>query len=124
MWRMKKQKPETFVAGGESFGQRLCRIRKMRDMTQQELADLSGISKRALCSYECDQREAPSHNLPAISEHLGVTVDELLGLKPIEDRPQLKVTRRWLQKFLQIDQLTERKQRAIMQVLDMALKTT
>ena len=91
MWPMKKQKLEMFVASGESFGQRLCRIRKMRDMTQRELADLSGISKRALCSYECDQREAPSHNLPAIAEHLGVTVDELLGLKPIEDRPQLKV---------------------------------
>jgi transcriptional regulator with XRE-family HTH domain len=124
MWPMKKQKPETFVAGGETFGQRLCRIRKMRDMTQREVAELSGISKRALCSYECDQREVPSHNLPAIAEHLGVTVDELLGLKPIEERPQLKVSRRWLQKFEQIDRLTERKQRAIMQVLDMALKTT
>jgi transcriptional regulator with XRE-family HTH domain len=119
-----KESMAVFLADKESLGMRLRRLRVASDLSQCELASLTGVSPRALCSYEKDQREPPAHNLPVLARHLGVTVDELLGLRPVETRPPLRVSRRWLQKFELIDQLTERKQRAIMQVLDMALKTT
>lgn len=119
-----KKTNAVFVADGETLGERLCRLRKAQEMTQRELAELAGISTRALCSYERNQREPPAHNLPKLANALGASIDEVLGLRQVEDRPQGRISRRWLLKFQQIDQLTERKQRAIMQVLDMALEST
>jgi len=124
MWTMKSKNDHTvFHVHGESLGQRLCRLRQTQEMTQRDLAQMSGISTRALCSYERDQCEPPAHNLPKLADALGVSTDEILGLTPCtEVQKQGRISRRWSTKFEQIDQLTERKQRAIMQVLDMALQ--
>jgi len=108
---------------GQTFGQRLASLRQAQDFTQPELGLLVGLSPRALCSYERDQREPPAHVLPDLASHLNVTLDELMGVSEIRSEKQPTVSRRWLRKFEQIDKLTDRKQRAIMQVLDMALKS-
>jgi len=109
---------------GLTFGQRLARLRQAQDYTQPELGELVGVSSRALCSYERDQREPPAHVLPDMAKHLNVSLDELMGSEDIRSQKQPAISRRWVRKFEQIDQLTDRKQRAIMQVLDMALKST
>ena len=58
----------------------------------------------------------------SMAQHLGVSVDELLGLKPVRNRSTSAMERRWLRKFEGIRRLSGRKQRSIMQVLDMALE--
>ncbi len=109
---------------GQTFGQRLAGFRHAQDFTQPELGELVGVSSRALCSYERDQREPPAHVLPGLAKHLNVTLDELMGIEESRTKKQPAIARRWLRKFEHIERLTDRKQRAIMQVLDMALKST
>jgi len=38
----------------ETFGKRICRLRKQANMTQRELANLLGISEPAVCKWETD----------------------------------------------------------------------
>ena len=38
----------------ETFGKRICRLRKLANMTQRELANLLGISEPAVCKWETD----------------------------------------------------------------------
>lgn len=119
----KKTKKPIHEAHGETFGQRLCRLRKAQGMTQAELGAMVGVSTRALCSYERDQREPPAHLLPDLARQMGVSLDGLMGLEPLQSGREAPIARRWIRKFEQIEQLSDRKQRAIMQVLDMALTT-
>lgn len=70
------------------------KIRKLRQdkgMTQQELADLAGITKRAVASYETDGRKPHPSTLKRIARILGVTTSflkddalEIYELQPSE----------------------------------------
>ena len=119
----KSQRP-IWKVGEETFGWRLRRLRKQQELTQGELGELAQASTRAVCSYERDQREPPAHVLPLLAQALEVSLDELMGLSTMTKAEKTSISRRWLRKFEQIDSLTDRKQRAIMQVLDMALKSS
>lgn len=49
-------------------------------ITQQELAELSGITAMHISHFECGRRTPHIANLIVLSEVLGVTTDWLLGL--------------------------------------------
>lgn len=63
----------------ETFGQRLSRIRKERNLTQQEIADRFNISAQAVSKWENDITSPDLDSLVILSEMLQVSVDELLG---------------------------------------------
>lgn len=110
------------VSTRETLGERIRTLRKNQGLTQIELGELIGVTQRAMSSYERDEFEPAVHVLPKLAASLDVSTDYLLGLSA--DREKKKPTnRRWLKKLEQIEQLSERKQRAILQVLDMALKS-
>ena len=109
---------------GDTLGNRLRALRKTKGLTQSELGERVNVSTRALCSYETDQREPPAHLLPILAKNLDVSLDELMGLKTSNKKTQPKLQRRLTQRLEQIERLPQRKQRAILQVLDMALKTS
>jgi transcriptional regulator with XRE-family HTH domain len=70
-----------------AFGSRLFAARKVRGMTQQELADKMGVTKRMVANYESDSEGPVVERLTAIAQALNVTVSYLLGestLKIIE----------------------------------------
>lgn len=50
------------------------------EITQQQLAELSGISAMHISHFECGRRTPHVANLIALSKALGVTTDWLLGL--------------------------------------------
>ena len=54
-------------------------LRKSRMLTQQELADLIGVSRSRLSMYELGQREPDLVTLEAIADFFNVDVDYLLG---------------------------------------------
>lgn len=70
----KKQEPS-------EFGARLAAIRKQRGMTQVELAQAIGSTQRAISYYEGFHGYPPAMAVASLAEALGVTTDELLGLK-------------------------------------------
>ncbi|NLC77487.1 MAG: helix-turn-helix transcriptional regulator [Clostridia bacterium] len=61
------------------LGQRLKRLRMQKGMTQEQLAEVIGISRSALSMYELNQREPDLSTLIAIADYFSVSTDYLLG---------------------------------------------
>lgn len=68
----------------ETLGKRIAMLRKEKGLTQEQLAEKVGVSAQAVSKWENDQSCPDITLLPLLADILGVTVDELLGVKPIE----------------------------------------
>lgn len=110
------------TAEGQTLGQHIRELRKGRGLTQRELGERIGASIRAVCSYERDECEPPIQILIDLAGALQLSLDELVGSKPVPAAVR-EPQRRWVRTIEQIQELPERKQRAVLQVLDMALKS-
>lgn len=69
----------------DTFGSRLAKIRKERDIKQNELADLLGITPSRLNFWEKDKREPDIGMIKKISQVLNVNADFLIGNDYEED---------------------------------------
>jgi transcriptional regulator with XRE-family HTH domain len=107
----KKKTPE------ETFGERLARLRKARGYTQTELGEMVGVSQRMMTYYERAADHPPAYLLPKLAQALGVTADELLGLRPVEAKPVPRNTRLW-RKLREIEKLPAGERKAVMKILD------
>ena len=65
----------------QEFGQRLRQYRRAKHLTQQELADLLGVSNKSVSRWESGGYPDVALLAP-LARALGVTVDELLGCQP------------------------------------------
>jgi len=101
----------------ETFGQRLARLRKARGYTQTELGEMLGLSQRMMTYYEREGGRPPAHLLGPMADALGVTVDELLGLNPVEAEPAPRSTRLW-RKLREIEKLPVGDRKAVLKILD------
>lgn len=97
---------------GLTLGERLRRLRRLRDMSQTELASKAGMSPSYLSDLERGVRGAPTAPvLEALADGLDVTVDELLGRAqrsgevkslmaraklPPEAQAELEAVERWI----------------------------
>lgn len=57
------------------LGKSIRRLRKMRDMTQRELADAAGLTESALRSYELGDRTPKPDTLSAVANALDVPLE-------------------------------------------------
>jgi transcriptional regulator with XRE-family HTH domain len=64
---------------------RLKQLRQTNDVSQQELADLLGISTRAWRFYESGDREPNIAGLIALADYFNVSLDYLVGRS---DKPE------------------------------------
>ena len=103
----------------EAFGPRLAHLRKATGYSQRDLAAEVGISQRVVAYYEGETRYPPAHLLPRLAAVLGVSADELLGLKSTPSRraPDSRLWRR----FKRVEALPPREKRQIVQLLDALL---
>ncbi len=60
------------------FGKRLKMIRKLHNVTQQELADTLNISRSTIAGYETKGKEPDYATLIRISDYFNISVDNLL----------------------------------------------
>ena len=63
----------------ETFGQRLQRLRKNANLTQEDVATKLNITAQAVSKWENDVSAPDISVLVELSDILGVTLDELLG---------------------------------------------
>ena len=78
-----------------AFGTRLFNARKARGITQQELADKIGITKRMVANYEGISDGPTIERLTELAKALGVTVSYLLGESPLKNiEPEVPPTLR------------------------------
>lgn len=75
-----------------SVGKRIAQLRKERNLTQEELAKVLGVSRGAVSMWEIDQRTPDPPILQQIANYFGVSVDYLLG-RTDERRPFLEENR-------------------------------
>ena len=61
------------------FGSRIVELRKIKEMTQHQLADALGISRSALSLYEIEKREPDLTTLNKLANYFNVSTDYLLG---------------------------------------------
>ncbi|MEA4869710.1 MAG: helix-turn-helix domain-containing protein [Christensenella sp.] len=70
----------------QSMGKRIMQLRKEKGYTQEQLAEMMGVSAQAVSKWENDVSCPDISILPQLAEKLGVSTDELLGVKPIEPK--------------------------------------
>ena len=68
----------------ETLGKRIATLRKEKGLTQEQLAEKVGVSAQAVSKWENDVSCPDITLLPLLADLFGVSVDELLGVKPVE----------------------------------------
>ena len=62
-----------------SFGENLKNVRKQRRITQEELAEILGVSRQAISKWESDNGYPETEKLLVISKTLNISIDYLLN---------------------------------------------
>jgi len=118
MPRARKNTPPALPIDLSSIGTRISAFRKSKGLTQTELAEIIGISRKLVTDYETGTSHLNDDMVIRFSLALGVSSDELLGLK---DTPMPKSTGlplRYTRRMKEIDNLPESKKKAILNVID------
>ena len=101
------------------FGQNLRLLRKERGYTLDQLAELSGISKRMISHYETQVKRPAIEKITILADALNVSINELMD---IPDKSKAKGEDKTFYKILKkvrlIEELSERDQRAIFQFIN------
>lgn len=108
----------------ETFGERLARYRKIRGLTQAELAQKIGATQRMIAYYESQTKFPPAHLLPVITKALHVSLDELFGLKTIPLPDDVNTKSRVWQELKHVSKLTPKEKKAILNFLRTFVKKT
>ena len=101
----------------ETFGARLARFRKERGFTQVELAAMVGMIQAVISDYERDKLRPYADVVARFAVALGLSTDELLGLKAPKRNGATK-NRRFLRRIQQIESLPKRDQEALLRTID------
>ena len=68
-----------------TIADRIQSLRKSKGMSQEELADVAGVSRQAVSKWESEQSVPDIDKIVILSEIFGVTTDYILkGIEPIE----------------------------------------
>lgn len=100
-----------------TFGKRLAALRRARGLTQAALGETVGVSQRVIAYYEGERGQPPGALLADLSRVLKVSADELLGLRPAQEK-QAPKTVRLLKRLLKIADLPPADQRTVLTLLD------
>ena len=60
-------------------------IRKERGLTQRRLAELSGVSKDTIISYENGRKRPTAHRLGSLAKAMNVSISRFYSLPDLED---------------------------------------
>jgi len=101
------------------LGARIAQLRRDQNLTQQQLAELTGMSQQSVASWEVGRLRPAVSMLPRLARILGVSTEALIGQeeKPAKRGPTPKL----LQQMERISQLPRTKQRFVMEMLDTVL---
>lgn len=69
-----------------SIGSTIKKLRRERDMTQEQLAEYLGITANAVSQWECDRTMPDISQLPILANIFEVTADHLLGIDVTDKR--------------------------------------
>ena len=73
-----------------SIGSTIKRLRRERDITQEQLAEYLGITSRAVSQWECDRTAPDISQIPALCHVFGVSSDTLLGIDVEKSKEEIQ----------------------------------
>ncbi len=80
------------------IGENLKRLRREKDLTQEELSAHLGISFQAISKWERGESYPDITILPALSNYFKVSIDELVGMEEIKRTEEYeKINKKWLE---------------------------
>ncbi len=121
MPRVPKQELPQLSPQNETIGYRIAKYRKLRGMTQQELAEAIGIERILVSDYERGRIRLYDEMLGRFSIALKVTADTLLGIE--NDSAQVpNISLRFLKRLTVIETFPEAKKKHILRTLDDSIK--
>jgi transcriptional regulator with XRE-family HTH domain len=106
----------------ESLGERLARFRRERGLTQVELAERLGVAQPVVSDYERGELRLHGQLIVKLTQILGVSSEELLGLKKLAPNGAIK-NRRLLRRLQEIERLPRRDQQALLRTIDRFLES-
>jgi uncharacterized Tic20 family protein len=80
----------------KQLGQKIQELRKQKGMTQEDLAEKTGLSVRTIQRIESGEVDPRSYTLNQIAEALGVEITDLTNEKNQKPEPSETETRKWL----------------------------
>ena len=87
----------------QTVGQRISKLRKEKNLTQEELAELLSVSGQAVSKWEQDRSYPDILLLPTLANILGVTVDELLtGETPVAVETETTVNEEYADRIMKV----------------------
>lgn len=106
------------VEPSSEFGRRLHALRTERGLTQIELAKAISSSQRAISYYETVADFPPASVIIDLAKALGVSTDQLLGVKNGRAPQESREIRRLRRQLQQVLGLPERDRRAIVRMIN------
>ena len=73
-----------------SIGSNIKRLRREKDITQEQLAEYLGITSRAVSQWECDRTAPDISQIPALCNIFDVSSDVLLGIDIEKNNEEIK----------------------------------
>lgn len=103
------------------LGERIANLRKTRNITQVQLAEVLGVSQQTIQAYEVGRRRIPVSALPAVARLLVVPMDELFGLVSQKERGKRGPMSQLERSIERISELPKQKQRFVVEMLETVL---
>ena len=72
----------------KTLGEMIASLRKQNGMTQLDLAQKMGVTDKAVSKWERDLSCPDVATLPKLAEIFGISVDELIRMRPDTPRPE------------------------------------
>lgn len=99
------------------IGKNIATLRKSLEITQEDLAEQLGVSRRASCSYGCGKASVPLALIPEISELLKTPLVQLMDATTpmIDERTK---DAKILQELEKIKQLSNKEQKTVFTLIN------
>ena len=112
----KETRSPTLESSHQEIGERIANLRKAQGITQKELAEKIGVTRTVITDYERGRVRIYDEMLARLAQALGISADELLGLRKPEEtgNQSLRLTRR----LRELEELPEAKRKKILSTLD------
>jgi len=99
------------------FGSRLHEFRQKRGLSQRDVSDALGITQQSYAAWERKPVALKPEQLAILSQLIGCSIDDLLGLSPKAEKRGGPIGRA-RQVFEQVSQLPRAQQRKIVDVVE------
>ncbi len=104
-----------------AMGGRIAQLRKTRDMTQTQLAEVLGVAQQTVQAYEAGARRIPVSTLPLLAKTLGVSLEVLFGEESKPGRAKRGPVPQWQQHMERISTLPKAQQKFVLQLIESVL---